>query len=193
LHFRNFQVSSDKPDASGLAGRYAAALFESIGDDKQLDAVAGDMDALAAMITDSQELRRMFVSPAFSADDKLAGVIAIADAAKMQDMARRFLGVVAENRRLKELPDIIASFKEMVAHGRGEATAEVISASELSAKQVKTLAAQLKKAVGTTVTVETAVEPELLGGLIVKVGSRMVDSSLRSKLQQLRLAMIGNG
>lgn len=185
-------MSSDKPDASGLAGRYAAALFESAGDDKQLDAVAGDLDGLAAMIVQSRDLRRLFSSPAFSVDDKMAAVIAIAEKAKMQDMTRRFLGVVTENRRLTELSDIIQSFKDMLAHRRGEATAEVTSASKLTAKQVKTLADQLEKAVGTTVTVETAVEPELLGGLIVKVGSRMVDSSLRSKLQQLRLAMIGN-
>ncbi|MBT3237897.1 MAG: F0F1 ATP synthase subunit delta [Rhodospirillaceae bacterium] len=186
-------MPSDKTDASGLAGRYAIALFESAENDKQLDAISGDLDGLSSMIAESEDLRRLFASPAFSVEDKSKAVLAVAEAAGMQDLTRNFIGVVSENRRLADMDDIIESFRQMMARHRGEATVDVTSATELSDSQVKTLSEQLKKAVGSSVTVNTVVEPELLGGLIVKVGSRMVDSSLRSKLQQLRLAMIGNG
>ena len=108
-------------------------------------------------------------------------------------MNNRFIGVVAANRRLFVLSDMISVFKEILAFHRGEASAEVTSATALTETQMQALSESLKNAVGSTVAVETIVDPDLLGGLVVKVGSRMVDSSLRTKLQQLRLAMIGIG
>lgn len=186
-------MSSSNSGASGLAGRYATALYDLAEAEKRLDAIVADVDALAGMIAESADLRRLLLSPVISGNDQNKAMMALADKADFDDLTRRFIGVVAANRRLFVLPDMISVFREILAFHRGEATAEVISASALSDTQLKALSESLKNAVGTNVAVETVVDPELLGGLVVKVGSRMVDSSLRTKLQQLRLAMIGVG
>ena len=187
------QLSSDKSGASGLAGRYASALFDLAEADKLLDAVTGDLDSLNAMIGESEDLRRLLGSPVISRDDQRKSIAAIAEKAEFNDLTCNFIGVVVNNRRLFMLPNIISAFREILSQHRGEATAEVVSASELSDKQMKALGDSLKEAIGSKVTIDASVDPGLLGGLVVKVGSRMVDSSLRTKLQQLRLAMIGVG
>ena len=186
-------MSSDKSGASGLAGRYASALFDLAVADKQLDAVTGNLEQLSAMIGESEDLRRLLGSPVISRDDQNKAMSALAEKAGFGELTRNFIAVVSANRRLFVLPAIISAFREILSAHRGEATAEVVSASELSDTQVKALGTQLKKALGSKVTIDTSVDPELLGGLVVKVGSRMIDSSLRTKLQQLRLAMIGVG
>jgi F-type H+-transporting ATPase subunit delta len=186
-------LSSDKSGASGLAGRYASALFDLAKADNQLDAVTGDLDSLNAMIGESEDLRRLLDSPVISSDDQGRAISAIAEKAGFNDLTRNFIGVVSGNRRLFVLPAIISAFRDILGAHRGEATAEVVSAAELSDKQLTDLGDSLKKAIGSKVTIDASVDPELLGGLVVKVGSRMVDSSLRTKLQQLRLAMIGIG
>lgn len=186
-------MSSDKSGASGLAGRYASALFDLAEADKQLDAVIGNLDSLNAMIGESEDLRRLLSSPVISRDDQSKTLSTIADKAGFNALTVNFIAVVADNRRLSVLPAIINAFKEILSAHRGEATAEVVSAAELSEKQITDLGDSLKQAIGTKVTIDASVDPELLGGLVVKVGSRMVDSSLRTKLQQLRLTMIGVG
>ena len=186
-------MSSDKTGASGLAGRYASALFDLAEADKLLDAVTDDLDSLNVMIGESEDLRRLLRSPVISRNDQRKTIAVIAEKAEFNVLTRNFIGVVADNRRLFVLPDMIAAFREILSRHRGEATAEVVSASELSDKQMNALGDSLKEAIGSKVTIDSSVDPELLGGLVVKVGSRMVDSSLRTKLQQLRLAMIGVG
>jgi len=186
-------LSSDKSGASGLAGRYASALFDLAVAEKQLDAVTGNLEQLSDMIAQSEDLRRLLGSPVTSRGDQGKAMAALAEKAGFEGLTRNFIAVVTANRRLFVLPAIIGAYREILSAHRGEATAEVVSASKLSDTQVKALGSQLKKAIGSEVTIDTSVDPELLGGLVVKVGSRMIDSSLRTKLQQLRLAMIGVG
>ncbi len=187
------QVASKTIDASGLAERYATALFELADADQRLDRVVEDLGHLDAMIGDSDDLSRLVRSPVISRDDQTRAMMAITEKAGMDGLTRRFVGMVARNRRLFALSDIIAAFLRLVAARRGEVTADVTSAVELTDGEHESLVATLKKAVGAKVAVTARVDPALLGGLIVKVGSRMVDSSLGTKLQQLRLAMKGIG
>lgn len=186
-------MSSSNSDASGLAVRYATAVYDLAEAGERLPAVIRDLDALAAMIAASEDLRRLLLSPVVSGHDQAAALAALAEKAGFDELTGRFIGVVAANRRMAILSAIISAFKDLLAIHRGEATAQVTSASELSQAQLQALSGALKKAVGSTVAVQTVVDPELLGGLVVRVGSQMVDSSLRTKLQQLRLAMIGVG
>mgnify|MGYP000081325613 CR=1 FL=1 len=187
------RLSSSNSSVHGLAGRYATALYDLAEAENRLESIVSDLDALAAMIADSDDLLRLLRSPVISAQDQANAMAALAGKAEFDDLTSRFIGVVAANRRLFVLPDMITVFKELLAFHRGEVTAQVTSATELKATQMQALSDSLKQAVGSTVTVETVVDPDLLGGLVVRVGSRMVDSSLRTKLQQLRLAMIGIG
>ena len=176
-----------------MAGRYATALFELADGDKLLDQVAGDLERLAAMMDASDDLRRLIRSPVIARDDQGRAMEALMDKAEMGGLTRRFVGLVARNRRLFALPDMIAAYRALIADRRGETTAEVVSAKALSDKQLSAIGESLRAAVGTRVAVAARVDPGLLGGLVVKVGSRMVDSSLSTKLQQLRLAMKGVG
>jgi len=179
--------------STGLAGRYAAAIFELAEAEKALDAVADDLAVFGRMIEASDDLRRLVRSPVVSRDEQEKAVLAIADKAGMNKLTQNFVGVIAQNRRLFALPDMIGAYHAILASHRGEATVEVVSAKELTDAQLNALSGALKKAVGSKVTVDAKIDPGLLGGLIVKVGSRMVDSSLRTKLQQLHLAMKGVG
>jgi len=183
--------------STGLAGRYAVALFElANAEDKNggtLDAVAGDLAALSAMIVESEDLRRLVASPVVSRKDQEKALLAIADKAGMNKLTHNFLGIIAQNRRISVLSDIIRAYQAILADHRGETTAEVVSATALTDTQMTALKDALKQAVGTDVAVDAKIDTGLLGGLIVKVGSQMVDSSLRTKLQRLRLAMKGIG
>ena len=186
-------MASKTTGATGLAGRYAAALFDLAEAEKLLDQAAEDLIRLGQMIDDSDDLKRLIRSPVVSRDDQNRAIAALMEKAGICDLIRRFVGVVTQNRRLFALPDMILAYVSLLARRRGEATAEVVSAKELTESQFTAIGDSLKKAIGTKVAVSATVDPELLGGLVVKVGSRMVDSSLRTKLQQLRLAMKGVG
>lgn len=179
--------------SGGLAGRYAYALFELAEEGNAVDPVAGDLERLAAMIDESADLTRLIRSPVISREEQARAMEALLEAYDIHGLTRKFVGLLARNRRLFVLPGIIGAFKAILAGRRGETAAEVISAQKLSERQMNALANALKQAVGTEVVITDRVDPELLGGLIVKVGSRMVDSSLRTKLQRLRLAMKGVG
>lgn len=178
-------------ESTGLAGRYAAALFELAKEEKALDEVAGDLAGLGAMIDESKDLRRLVRSPVISRDEQQRAIDAIMEKAGTKGLTRKFVGAVARNRRLFALRDMIRAYHAILAEHRGETTARVVTAKELSDEQLGKLTDELRRAMGTKVSVETQVDPDLLGGLIVNVGSRMVDSSLRTKLQRLRLAMKG--
>jgi F-type H+-transporting ATPase subunit delta len=186
-------VSSKTTGFAGLAGRYAGALYDLAEGDNLLDQVSGDLGDLSAMIQDSDDLTRLIRSPVIDRAEQSGAMAAVLERAGMSDLTQRFVGVVAANRRLFQLTGIIAAFHALLAERRGEATAEVTSARELTKVQVKAIGEAVKKALGTRVSVQARVDAGLLGGLIVKVGSRMVDSSLSTKLQRLRLAMKGIG
>jgi len=179
--------------ASGLAGRYATALFDLAESDNLLDSVAADLGQLGQMIEASADLTRLIRSPVISHDDQSRAMAAVLDKAEMCELTKKFVGTVAENRRLFVLASMIAAFQALLAAQRGEATAEVISVKPLSKKQLDSISEILKKAIGSDVAIDATVDEGLLGGLIVKVGSRMVDSSLRTKLQQMRFTMKGIG
>lgn len=178
---------------SGLAGRYAAALLDLADEKKQLDAVADDLRGLKGLLQESGGLRRLIRSPVFSRRDQTKAVTAVLEKAGASALTRRFILVVIDNRRLFALPDMIDAYLEELARRRGEVTAQVTSAVALGDEQQKALTEALRGKLGGKVNVEMRVDPALIGGLIVKVGSRMVDSSLRSKLQRLKLAMKGVG
>ncbi len=186
-------MSSETTGSTGLAGRYTSALFELAKAEGILDRVAEDLDSLHAMIEVSEGLHRLIHSPVLSREEQGRAMDALMEKAETSDLTRRFIGVVAQNRRLFVLPGIIKDYTRRLAAYRGETSAEVISAAPLSDKQMEAIGASLKKTVGTDVTIEAKVDAALLGGLIVRVGSRMVDSTLRTKLQHLRLAMKGVG
>lgn len=186
-------MASKTKGSSGLADRYATALFELAEADKALEKVAEELQSIAGMIGESSDLRRLILSPVISRDDQCAAMEAVLKKAEIGDLTRRFVGLVARNRRLFALPDMIAAYQDIMAGRRGETTAEVVSAKALTKAQLASVTETLTKAVGTKVALATSVDPELLGGLVVKVGSRMIDSSLRTKLNRMRLAMKGVG
>jgi F-type H+-transporting ATPase subunit delta len=176
---------------SGLAGRYAVALFELAQEQHALDAVAGDLHALRDLLDDSADLERLIRSPVLSRDEQARAITAIGVRAGFTPLTSQFLGVLAHKRRLFALPDVIAAYDAMLSEHRGEVGAEVVSAVPLSPKQLESVERQLTAAMGQTVKLSTTVDPGLLGGLIVRVGSRMIDASIRTKLHQLELALKG--
>jgi len=178
---------------SGLAGRYALALIELADEKKELDQVADDLSALKALIAESEGLRKLIRSPLLSRPVKSKAMATILEKAGIGEITRRFVLVVTRNRRLFALPRMIDAYLAELARRRGEVTAEVVSATELNDTQQKALVEALHAAVGGKVRIDLKVDRDLIGGLIVKVGSRMVDNSLRSKLQRLQLAMKGVG
>lgn len=187
------QVSSNVIGATGLSGRYATALFELADEEKALDDVASDLASVGVMIEESDDLQRLIRSPIISRDDQLGAMDAVLEAAGVGQLTRNFIGVVTRNRRLFALPGMIKDYQALLAAARGEATAEVTSAQQLSDAQISAVEDSIKQAMGTKVAIDAKVDESLLGGLVVKVGSRMVDTSLKTKLSQLRLAMKGVG
>ena len=186
-------MAGEDTSLSGLAGRYAIALLDLADEQKQLDAVAGDLGGLKAVIAKSEDLRRLIRSPLFSRDQQAKAIAAVLDKGGIGALTRRFVLVVARNRRLFALPQMIDAYLAELARRRGEVTARVTSAVELSDGQRQALVESLKSEIGAKVQVEVTVDRSLIGGLIVRVGSRMIDSSLRSKLQRLQLSMKGVG
>ena len=172
-----------------MAERYAAALFDLAGETHALDAVAGDLRELRAMLQQSGDLTRLLRSPVLSRAEQGRALAAVAERAGLGKLARDFLGVVARNRRLFAVPEMIEAYLRQLAERRGEVTAQVTVAQPLDEARVAALTEQLRRAVGARVAVDIRVDPALLGGMIVRVGSRMVDASLSSRLQRLRLAM----
>lgn len=186
-------MSAEMIGATGLAGRYATALFDLADSDRLLDQVAQDLAELGHMIDESADLDRLIRSPAISCQDQGRAMSAVLEKAKMSELTQKFIGTVVKNRRLFAIKAMIGAYQALLSEKRGEATAEVVSATPLGKKQIERIGAALKKAVGSDVTIDATVDESLLGGLIVKIKSRMVDSSLKTKLQQLRFSMKGIG
>lgn len=182
-----------KASESELTGRYAVALFDLADEGKALDAVAEDLMALRQALDGSEDMTRLVRSPVLDRDEQWKAMSALLDKMKANDLTKKFLGLVTANSRLFVLSGIIRAYLEKLASHRGEITADVVSAHPLTDSQVKALEDSLKKALGGKVALAPRVDPSILGGLIVKVGSRMIDSSLRTQLQKLKFAMKGAG
>jgi F-type H+-transporting ATPase subunit delta len=176
---------------ASLAGRYATALFELARDERQLEAVGTSVAALKAALRDSADLAELTTSPLIGREDALKTVKAVAASMGLDPITANFLGVLAQNRRLNQLPNVIRAFNLLAARHRGETTAEVNSAHPLNDEQVAALKANLKSRVGSDVAVDLSVDPTILGGLVVKIGSQMIDGSIRTKLNTLASAMKG--
>jgi F-type H+-transporting ATPase subunit delta len=184
------QVAGKNPIISGMAGRYGNALFELALENKAVDAVKADLDRFDAMIADSSDLNRLVRSPVFDADSQLRALAAILDKAGIKGLAANFLRVITTNRRLFAVRDMIRAYRVLAARHKGEVTAEVTVAEPLSDKNLDALRDALKSVTGgKEIDFDVKVEPAIIGGLIVKVGSRMVDSSLRTKLNAIKIAM----
>lgn len=176
---------------ASLAGRYASALFDLARDEKQIDSVSRSLDALNQALADSREFHQLIASPLVDRDEAGKVFAAVAEQLNLDPITANFLGVLARNGRKSQLQQVIRSFRRLAAEHRGETTADVISAHPLSDDQVTKLKAQLKARVGSDVTIDARTDPQILGGLIVKVGSQMIDASLKTKLNRLALAMKG--
>ncbi|MGN6285364.1 MAG: F0F1 ATP synthase subunit delta [Afipia sp.] len=182
-------MAAEESPVSGVAGRYATALFDLARDEKSIDSVKADLDKFAALLTDSPDLERLVRSPVFTADVQGKALGAILEKAGIGGITAKFLQVLTANRRLFAVNDVIRAFRTLVAKFRGEATAEVTVAEQLSDKNLDALKAALKSVSGKDVDLNVNVDPSIIGGLIVKLGSRMVDSSLRTKLNSIKHAM----
>jgi F-type H+-transporting ATPase subunit delta len=178
---------------ASMAGRYAAALFDLAKDERQLPQVEADLAAFQSMLDASADLRRLVRSPVISAEDQARALDAILAKAGLSGLTANFFRVIARNRRLFAVADMIRDFRALLARERGEVSADVASAHPLTPEQLNALRDALRVQIGKDVMVNTRVDPALLGGLIVKVGSRMIDSSLRTKLNNLKVAMKGFG
>jgi F-type H+-transporting ATPase subunit delta len=172
-----------------MAGRYATALFDLALETNAIEAVKAELDRFDALVADSADLTRLVRSPVFSAEEQLQALSAVLERMGIRGLAANFLQLAASNRRLFAVRDMIKAFHALVARHKGEATAEVTVAEPLKDQHVDALRAALKSVSGKDVDLDVKVDPAILGGLVVKLGSRMVDSSLRTKLNALKHAM----
>lgn len=174
---------------ASLAGRYASALFDLASEGGTVTAVESDLETLAAALADSDELREVMTNPQLSRKTQGEAVAGVASLLDLSDLTKNFLGVLAENRRLSSLGDMIRAFQMIAAAQRGEVTADVTCAHELSEEQLATLKDKLTARQGRTVKLNTSVDPDLLGGLVVTIGSQRIDGSIRTRLNSLAQAM----
>jgi F-type H+-transporting ATPase subunit delta len=188
-----FRVATDTSGLSGLAARYAAAVYDIAETAGTLDAVADDLRAVRRMIEESDDLRRLIASPVVDRAGQAKAMRALLERSGANELTLRFIGVVSDNRRLFVLPAIIDAYLRRLAERRGEVVAHVISAKALSPAQVEKVTESLRRSLGSKVMVDLKVDPELIGGLVVRVGSKLIDDSLRTKLMRLQLAMKGVG
>ena len=174
---------------ASLAGRYAIALFELARDERQLETVGASLRALKQALRDSEDLRTLVTSPLVSREESERAIAAASEALGLDPLARNFVGVLARNRRLSQISNVIRAFEMLSAAHRGEVTAEVVSAHPLADDQVAALKDRLKARTGRDIAVDLSVDPTILGGLVVKVGSEMIDGSIRTRLNTLAHAM----
>lgn len=182
-------MASEQPIVAGVAGRYATALFELALEDKVLDKVRADLDRFDQMIAGSDDLKRLVRSPVFTADEQVKALEPILQKAGIDGVSANFVKLVASNRRLFALPQIINAFRALVARHKGEVAASVTVAEQLSDAHLKSLKDALNAVTGKDVDLKIQVDPAIIGGLVVKLGSRMVDTSLRTKLNSIKTAM----
>lgn len=176
---------------ASLAGRYALALFELARDGKALDSVAASLATLKTALAESADLKALIRSPLIGREDAAKAIAAVAASLQLDDLTTKTLGVLAQNRRLVQLPNVIRAFETLLSAHRGETRAEVTSAFPLTKTQATALSKQLKARTGRDMALDLSVDPAIMGGLIVKMGSQMIDGSLRTRLNTLALAMKG--
>jgi F-type H+-transporting ATPase subunit delta len=184
-------VASEATGTGGLAERYATALFALAEERRTLDAVASDLATLKGLLAESADLRRLIRSPVIAREAQAKAVAALAERAALQQVTRNFLGLLARNRRLFALPEMIRHYLATLAARRGEVTAEIAVAQELSVAQRERITSELARAAGQKVSLDIRIDPDLLAGLTVRLGSRLVDASLKHKLHRLEMAMKG--
>jgi len=182
-------VSEPASISTGIAQRYATAVFELAKEAKKVKAVEADLTVLHEAMTTSDDFRALINSPIYTRDQQGAAITAIAKKMKLSPMVASTLALMAQKRRLFVLPQLVQNLRDIIAEDKGEVTADVISAKALTKTQADKLAASLKKTTGKTVTLHQSVDEALIGGLIVKVGSKMIDTSIRSKLNSLQNVM----
>jgi F-type H+-transporting ATPase subunit delta len=185
-------LATDDSQIGGLAGRYAAAGFELASEESTPDAVGADLSVLMALLEASPDLTRLVLSPAFSREEQAKGMKAVLTKANALPLVRKLVLLLTRKRRLYILADVIRAFEALLARHRGEVAASVTSARALDVAETEELERILKENLGRKPKLEVTVDPSLLGGLILRIGSRMIDSSLRTKLNGLRIAMRGN-
>jgi len=176
---------------ASLAGRYASALFDLARDQRQIEAVGHSLDLLAQAIVDSRDFAELASSPLVDRAEAAKAFAAVASELSLDPTTTNFLGVLAKNGRKNQLQPIIRAFRRLSAEHRGETTAEVVTAHPLKDDQLTTLKQQLRTRAGREVAVETRIDPEILGGIVIKMGSQMIDASIRTKLNRLAEAMKG--
>jgi F-type H+-transporting ATPase subunit delta len=186
-------VATDGTIVEGVAGRYASALFDLAKETSKVAEVEADLTKFQAMLNESADLTRLVRSPVIAAEDQERALDAVLAKAGIGGLASNFLKLIAKNRRLFAAMDMIKAFRGLAAKARGEVAAEVTSAVALNAAQTAALKDALKETVGKDVTLNATVDPSLLGGLVVKIGSRMIDSSLKTKLQNLKTTLSATG
>jgi F-type H+-transporting ATPase subunit delta len=182
-------VAGEEPIVSGMAGRYATAVFELAREENAIDLVMADLDRFDALVAESSDLLRLVRSPVFAAEEQQGALVAVLDRAGISGIAANFLRLVTANRRLFAVRDMIRALRALVARHKGEVTAHVTVAEPLADKHLEALKDALKAVTGKDVTLDVAVDPAIIGGLVVKVGSRMVDTSLKTKLNSIKHAM----
>jgi len=182
-------VSQTDMVTNEVANRYAVALFELAKDAKSLKTIEKDLKSLKGMFARSDAIKQMVESPILASSDKAKGLLALAKKAKFGKLTTQFLGLCAQNQRSDQLPLIIRAFEKKLSEMRGREDAHVVSAKKLSAGQLSAIKTQLKKTLGNNVSITTSIDPDLLGGFAVKIGSRYFDSTLKTKLEGLKMAM----
>jgi F-type H+-transporting ATPase subunit delta len=176
---------------ASLAGRYASALFALARDERQIDAVGRSLDSLGRALTDSPEFAQLIASPVVSREDAGKAFAGLTSELSIDPITSNFLGVLARNGRKRELKSIIRTFRRLAAEHRGETTAEVVTAFPLKDDQIDMLKAQLRTRAGRDVAIDASVDPAILGGIKIKIGSQMIDASIQTKLNRLAQAMRG--
>lgn len=182
-------MAGEEPIVSGMAGRYATALFDLARETNAIDAVKADLERFDALVGESADLNRLVRSPVFSAAEQLQALSAVLERAGIGGLAAKFLKLVTANRRLFAARDMVRGYRELVALHKGEVTAEITVAERLKDDHVAALKSALKAISGKDVDLNVKLDPAIIGGLVVKLGSRMVDTSLRTKLNAIRHAM----
>lgn len=182
-------MTSDATISSGIAARYAGAFFELVAENNALEAAEQDLKTLKQAIGSNQDFANFLKSPVYSQEDQTKAISALAEKANFGQITSNFLTLIAKNRRLFALEGIIDAFQARLSAHRGEVNAEAVTAIELNQDQSRRLRSEIETIVGKAVNLETRVDPDLLGGMIVKIGSRMIDSSLKTKLNRLQSVM----
>jgi len=183
-------VAASSPIVSGIAGRYATALFELASEGKALDKVDAALDSFLGLLDGSEDLQRLIANPVFTAEEQVSAITALLKKAKIDGLAANFLSLVASKRRLFLVRPMIAAFKALLADKNGVVAAEVTVAAPLSAPNREAVLAALEGQAGGKIALTEKVDPSIIGGLVVKMGSKMIDASLKTKLNAMKLAMI---